>query len=124
LGERQQFGRGNALGREIDQRGAYEMRQRASQCVQGAALIVQVENAVVMIIVGSGNSRDMPVRVAGDRRRFENVESVIVHQRNDAGDLGDDEEAQETSAQAADRSNEHRSELGSTTADQGVERLR
>ena len=77
--------------------------------MQGAALIVQVENAVMMIVVGRGNSHcGMTMRVARDRRRFKYVEGVLVDQWHDTGDLGDDEKPQEARVQATNRSSEHR----------------
>jgi len=51
--------------------------------MQGTALIVQVENTVMMVLVGRSNAMRMPMRMTCHGRRFEYVERMVVDQRND-----------------------------------------
>jgi len=55
--------------------------------MQGTALIVQVENTVMMVLVGRSNAMRMPMRMTCHGRRFEYVERMVVDQRNDARNL-------------------------------------
>jgi len=80
--------------------------------MQGTALIVQIENAVVVPGVRTCDGAiDVNVRVTGDRYRFKHIECVVVYQRYDARDLGDHEEDQEAGAKPADCSNERHARL-------------
>lgn len=87
--------------------GIGNLRKRTGQGVQSAALIVQVQDAMMMVGIGRYDSaRDVNVSVPGDGSTFEYVQRVVIHKRNDARDLGDYEERQGAATKAADRSSE------------------
>jgi hypothetical protein len=74
--------------------------------MQGTTLIVQIEDAMMMVRVSSYNTAsNASVRMAGNRGGFKHIQRVIVDQGNDARDLGDYEEGQQAGTKAADRSN-------------------
>jgi len=68
-------------------------RQRSRERMDRAALVVEVDEAVMMIGVRlRGRARQVHMHVAGDRHRFKDIERVVVDQGNDAGDLGGEAE--------------------------------
>jgi hypothetical protein len=73
---------------------------------------VQVEHAMVVVAVrGYDAVPNVNVGVAGDRSGFEDIQRVVIHERNDARDLGDHEERQQIGTKAPDRSNAHHARL-------------
>jgi hypothetical protein len=87
-----------------------DARQRAGQHVQRTALIVQVQDAVVMIGVRRHRG-DADMVVAGGRRRLVDVERMLVHQRRHAGDLRKREQPEQNGSQPTDRSHERHAPL-------------
>ena len=60
-------------------------RQRSRERMDRAALVVEVDEAVMMIGVRlRGRARQVHMHVAGDRHRFKDIERVVVDQGNDA----------------------------------------
>ncbi len=75
--------------------------------MQGAALIVQIERAVMVVDIGIRNSRfDIRMPVGSDRHSLIHIQRVVVEQRDDARHLRDREERQQRCADAAYRSHE------------------
>ena len=77
------------------------MRKRTGQSVQSAALIVQIQHPVVMVRVRSRDA-GFDMKVPGDGSVFEHVERVIVHERNDAGNLGSHKEGGQAGTKTTD----------------------
>jgi hypothetical protein len=64
----------------LDERYRYGGRQWPRHCVDRAALVLEIDDAVVMIGVGLGSvAGRMGMVVASYRRRFIDVERVVVH---------------------------------------------
>jgi hypothetical protein len=75
--------------------------------MEGAALIVQIERAVMVVGIGTRDSRsDMRVAMSGDWHRLIHIQRVVVDQRDDPRNLRDHEERQQGCAEAADCSHE------------------
>jgi hypothetical protein len=87
--------------------GVENVGEWSGQRMEGAALIVQTEQAVMMVGIGTREGRiDGKVSVSSDRRRFIHIERVVADQRDNPRYLGDDEECHQAGAQTADRSYE------------------
>jgi hypothetical protein len=73
--------------------------------MEGAALVVQTEHAVMVVGIGTSDSRlDGKVPVGSNRRRFIYIESVVADQRDDPHHLRDREQCQQAGAETAYRS--------------------
>ena len=91
------------LAGKVDPSHPGNLRERSSEHVQRAALIMQIERAVMVVGVRiCGSCLDMRVMVSNDRRRLIHIERVIVEQRSDAGDLRNHEDCQQECANALD----------------------
>jgi len=89
LGERGHCDRNDAQAGKPGRSGIDRDRKRPGQRMEGTALIVQVEDAVMVVgIGGRDGALDVNVRVSGDRGGFEHIEGMIVDHGNDARDLG------------------------------------
>jgi hypothetical protein len=105
--ESDHFGRSYAQAHKIRWSNVRYMRKRPGQRMQGTALIVQIEQAVMVVGVRiCGSWFDLAVTVSGDRRSFIYIERMVVYQRDDARRLREHKEAQHAGAQPADRSHE------------------
>ena len=89
MGERGHCDRNDAQAGKPGRSGIDRDRKRPGQRMEGTALIVQVEDAVMVVgIGGRDGALDVNVRVSGDRGGFEHIEGMIVDHGNDARDLG------------------------------------
>ena len=105
VGERDQLGRRHARCPRIIRHDAGDDGQRTSQCVQSTALIMQVEDAVMMIGIGSRRG-NVDMMMIGDRGRLVDVERMLIHQRRHASDLGKREQPDKSGSRPADRPRE------------------
>jgi hypothetical protein len=102
-GERDQLIRNDAQAHEVDRSGAHDVRDRPGQRVQGAALIVQLKRAVMVVGVGIYGSRaGMRVRVGGDWCCLKHIERVVVDQWDDARHLRDHKQRKQHYPQPVD----------------------
>jgi hypothetical protein len=105
--EGDQLIRNYADARQVIRSGVEDVGEWSGQRMEGAALIVQTEQAVMMVGIGTREGRiDRKVSVSSDRRRFVHIERVVADQRDNARYLGDHEECHQAGAQTADRSYE------------------
>ena len=103
-GECDQLIREYARARKVNRSGVDNMRKMSGQRMEGAALIVQTEHAVMMVSFGIRDARfGRRVPVGGDRRRFIHIQRVVADQWDNTRYLGDHEECHQAGAQAADR---------------------
>ncbi len=99
--------RNYADARQVIRSGVENVGEWPGQRMEGAALIVQTEQAVMMVGIGTREGRiDRKVSVSSDRRRFIHIERVVADQRDNPRYLGDHEECHQAGAQTADRSYE------------------
>ena len=81
------------------------LRKRSGQRMEGAALIVQTEHAVMVVGIGIRDGRfGSRVPVGSDRRRFIHIQRVVADQRNNPRHLRNHEERHQAGAEAADGS--------------------
>ena len=104
-GECVQLIREYARARKVNRSGVDNMRKMSGQRMEGAALIVQTEHAVMVVSIGIREGRfGRGVPVGGDRRRFIHIQRVVADQRNDSRHLRNHEEYHQAGAEAADSS--------------------
>jgi hypothetical protein len=102
-GERDLLIRNNAQAPKVGRSGVRDARDRSGQRVQGAALIVQLKRAVMVVGVGIYGSRaGMRMRVRGDRLCLINIERVVVDQWDDARHLRDHKQRKQHYPQPVD----------------------
>jgi hypothetical protein len=71
------------------------VREWSGQGMEGAASIMQIKRAVVVIGIGGRQTRsDIRVSVARDRRGLIHIQGMVVDQRDHADHLRDHEERQ------------------------------
>ena len=104
-GERDQLIPDDAPARKVSRSGFENMRERSGQRMEGAALIVQTERAVMVVGIGSRCGRlDKRMPMGSDRRRFIHIERVVAEQGDDPRHLRDYEECRQAGPQTAYRS--------------------
>ena len=104
-GECDQLVREYARARKVNRSGVDNVRKMSGQRMEGAALIVQTEHAVMVVSIGIRDGRfGSRVPVGGDRRRFIHIQRVVADQRNDPRHLRNHEERHQAGAEAADGS--------------------
>ena len=104
ISERDHFGSNNAGARKGIDGNIPNLWYGSGQRMQSAALVVQVNKAMMMIGVSCADALHMNVGVADDGRDFKYVQGVIVYQRNHSRDLGDDKERQNPGTKTSDGS--------------------
>ena len=94
-GERNQLIRGYSHAHKVNGSVINRLRQRAGERMEGTALIVEIERAVMVVSIRVRGSRfHMRVPVGSDWRRLIHVQGVLVDQRDDPRHLRDNEERQ------------------------------
>ena len=91
---------------KVNRSGVETWRKMSGQRMEGAALIVQTEHAVMVVSIGICDGRfGSGVPVGGDRRRFIHIQRVVADQGNDPRHLPrNHEEHHQAGAEAADGS--------------------
>ena len=87
---------------EINARNSANLRQGSGEHVQGTALIMQIECAVVVVGIGIGSRRvEVRMLMCSDRGRLVHIQRMVIEQRDYARDLRNHEDCQQGCAKAA-----------------------